>query len=52
MGIFSNFRASIKRYRTFDPEQAYLAAAVSESDVERRQRDIDNGRFRRRQWPY
>ena len=53
MGIVSKTRDAIKRFRSFDPEQAYLERATSLIDLERRQREIDNGRFRRsRTWPY
>jgi hypothetical protein len=52
MGIVSNVRDAIRRYRNFDPERAYLEQATSIVDLEHRQREIDRGRFRRRQWPY
>ena len=53
MGIISRARAAIQSYRRVDPEQAYLEEATSLVDLERRQQEIDKGRFRaRRQWPY
>ena len=52
MGIISNLRQTIKRYRDFSPERAYLEEATSLVDLEARQREIDRGRFRRPQWPY
>lgn len=48
MGIISKARAAIKRYREFDPEQAYLEQATSIIDLESRQREIDRGKFRKR----
>jgi|SwirhisoilCB2_FD_contig_41_18903595_length_279_multi_3_in_0_out_0_1 hypothetical protein len=53
MGVLSKARAVIHHYRNFDPERAYLEKSTSLIDLERRQREIDNGRFRRsRTWPY
>jgi len=53
MKILSKARAALRRYRDFDPEQAYLEEAVSLIDLEARQRQIDNGMFRRqRRLPY
>ncbi|WP_181708240.1 DUF3563 domain-containing protein [Chthonobacter rhizosphaerae] len=36
------------RFVTFDPERAYLDEAIDRLDLERRQREIDGGLFRRR----
>lgn len=36
------------RATAYDPERAYLEEATSLVDLEMRQREIDNGRFRRR----
>ena len=52
MGIIAKARAAIGKARSFDPEQAYLEAATSLIDLESRQREIDRGRFRKRNWPY
>jgi hypothetical protein len=52
MGIIAKARAAIDKARNFDPERAYLEAATSLTDLESRQREIDRGRFRRRNWPY
>ena len=52
MGVISRARNAIDKIRRFDPEQSYLEEATSNVDLERRQREIDAGRFRRRQWPY
>jgi hypothetical protein len=48
MGIISKTRDAIRRYRQFDPEQAYLEQATSLVDLEYRQREIDRGKFRSR----
>ncbi len=47
MGIISRTRDAIERVRNFDPEQAYLEESTSLVDLERRQKEIDRGRFRR-----
>jgi len=53
MGIISRARDAIRRYRDFNPEDAYLSEATSITDLERRQKEIDRGRRQRsRQWPY
>lgn len=52
MGVISNLRSTIKRLRDFNPERAYLEEATSLVDLETRQREVDRGRFRQRQWPY
>ncbi len=52
MGVISNLRGTLKRIRDFDPERAYLNESTSLIDLEFRQREVDRGRFRRRQWPY
>ena len=52
MGFIAKARAAIGKVRNFDPEQAYLEAATSVLDLEIRQREIDRGRFRKRNWPY
>jgi len=52
MGLVSNVRNAIQRHRQFDPERAYLEEATSVIDLEARQREIDRGRFRKRNWPY
>jgi hypothetical protein len=54
MGIISRARDAIRRYRDFNPEEAYLSQATSLTDLERRQRELDRNRFRRpeRNWPY
>ena len=49
MGIISRARDAMQRYRNFSPEQAYLEEATSLVDLERRQKEIDRGRFRGRQ---
>ena len=46
MGIISKTRSALQRLRAFDPEQAYLEEATSIVDLERRQKEIDRGRFR------
>ncbi len=52
MGIISRVRSAVDRYRNFDPERAYLEQATSMIDLEMRQREVDKGKFRRRNWPY
>jgi hypothetical protein len=52
MGIVSKTRAAIGRIRNFDPETAYLNEATSLVDLESRQREIDRGKFKRRDWPF
>ena len=52
MGILSRTRAALQRARKFDPEQAYLEESTSLADLENRQREIDPGKFKRRNWPY
>jgi hypothetical protein len=47
MGIISRTREAIQRLRSFDPELAYLEESTSLIDLERRQKEIDRGRFRR-----
>ena len=47
-GPISKLRKAIKTFREFDPEMEYLNGAVSHYDLERRQREIDQGRFRNR----
>ena len=46
MGIIAKARAAIGKARNFDPEQAYLEESTSLVDLERRQKEIDRGRFR------
>jgi hypothetical protein len=52
MGIISRTRAVLGRIRTFDPETAYLNESTSLVDLESRQREIDRGKFKQRNWPY
>jgi hypothetical protein len=53
MGMFAKARKAVRRYRSFDPVRSYLAESVSLADLERRQREIDDDRFRRqRGWPF
>lgn len=53
MGIISKTRDAIQRIRNFDPAQAYLEESTSLVDLERRQKEIDRGRFRQqRNLPY
>ena len=53
MGIISRTRDAIRRVRNFDPAQAYLEESTSLVDLERRQKEIDRGRFRQqRNLPY
>lgn len=47
-GSITKLRNAIREMRAYDPEMAYLNEATSRVDLERRQRDIDTGRFRRR----
>jgi hypothetical protein len=52
MGIIAKARAAIGKVRNFDPETAYLEEATSVLDLEMRQREIDRGKFRKRNYPY
>jgi hypothetical protein len=44
--------AALKRAREFDPEYEYLSEAMDLIDLERRQREIDHGLFRRRPYSF
>ena len=44
--------AALKRARDFDPEYDYLSEAMDLIDLERRQRAIDHGLFRRRPFSF
>jgi hypothetical protein len=48
MGIISRARDAFGRIRNFDPELAYLEESTSITDLERRQKEIDRGRFKQR----
>jgi hypothetical protein len=50
--MIAKARSAIERYRRYDPAQAYLEQATSLVDLESRQREIDRGKFRKRNWPY
>lgn len=52
MGIIAKAKKAFDTYRRFDPVEAYLGEATSLIDLEARQREIDRGRFRKRNWPY
>ncbi|WP_114348478.1 DUF3563 family protein [Mangrovicella endophytica] len=52
MGLTSRIRDAVKRRREYNPELEYLNEATSLVDLERRQREIDQGRFRRSRYPY
>lgn len=52
MGILSRARDAIRRAANNNPELAYLEQSTSLADLEIRQREIDRGKFRRRDWPY
>jgi hypothetical protein len=43
---------AMRRAREFDPEYDYLAEAMDLVDLERRQREIDRGLFRRSPFSY
>lgn len=46
-GPIAKARRALKDFVSFDPERAYLDEALDRVDLERRQREIDQGRFRR-----
>ena len=47
-GPIKKMRQAIRSHRDYNPELAYLNDSVDRIDLERRQREIDEGRFRRR----
>lgn len=46
-GPIRKARKAWTRFVSFDPENAYLNEAMDRIDLERRQREIDAGKFRR-----
>jgi len=45
--LFKSFIANLSLPRIAELERAYLNASVSRVDLERRQREVENGLFRR-----
>jgi hypothetical protein len=47
-GPIKQLRKAYQTFAAYDPELAYLNGARDRVDLERRQREIDAGKFRRR----
>ncbi|ODN68418.1 DUF3563 domain-containing protein [Methylobrevis pamukkalensis] len=46
----TKFRNAVRKITSHDPEMAYLNGSYDAIDLERRQREIDAGKFRTRRY--
>ncbi|SON54468.1 hypothetical protein HDIA_0927 [Hartmannibacter diazotrophicus] len=47
-GPIKKLRKAVHDFRTYDPEMAYISQATDMVDLERRQREVDAGKFRQK----